>query len=98
MVGGAVKNAIWTQIVADVLDMEIAVPENPEEDFAVKGAAIIANHGLNKNLSLYENYQMFQSDFGIIKPDKDNHRFYLNKYQDFEKNYKKIYLTTRAQD
>jgi xylulokinase len=91
MVGGGSRNEIWAQIVADVLNMEVKVPRNPDEDFAVKGAAIIANLGLDQNLSLYESYSMFESGFDAVRPDKDAVQFYQKKYERFEEHYKKIY-------
>jgi sugar (pentulose or hexulose) kinase len=99
MVGGGAKDIIWTQITADVLNMEIAVPKYPEEDFAVKGAAILANYGLNRKmnnkLSIYDSYRLFQSEFDNIRPDSDNVNFYLKKYRDFEVYLNKLYSSSR---
>ena len=91
MVGGGVKNNLWPQIVADILNIEVSIPKNTEEDFAVKGAAIIANHGLNTGITLKDSYKLFKSGFNTIKPVKENYDFYKGKYRDFNDSYKSIY-------
>ena len=91
MVGGGSRNEVWTQIVADVLNMEVEIPEYPGEDFAVKGAAIIAASGLNKNLSLYDVYKMFESRFYTVRPDKKNTVYYFEKYDSFKHNSSRLY-------
>lgn len=91
MVGGGIRGRLWPQIVADVLNMEIMIPVKTDEDFAAKGAAIIASHGLNTKRSLEENYDLFKSEFHTISPLKQNTGFYNNKYRDFNKIYNRIY-------
>ncbi|MFC2159682.1 FGGY family carbohydrate kinase [Actinomycetota bacterium] len=93
MVGGGVKNNLWPQIAADILNIEVLVPKKTEEDFAVKGAAILANHGLDPGITIRENYDLFKSGFNIIRPIKENSDFYLDKYMDFNNIYKKLYKT-----
>jgi xylulokinase len=93
MVGGGVKNNLWSQIVADILNIEVSVPKNTKEDFAVKGAAMLADHGLNPNNTIKESYNRFKSEFNTIKPIKENSDFYLEKYNDFNNIYKKLYKT-----
>ncbi len=91
MVGGGTRNKVWTHVVADVLNVKVYLPKNPGEDFAVKGAAIIASNGLKKDKSLYGSYKFFRSDFDMVMPDKDIVSFYTRKYQSFEEQYKKLY-------
>ncbi len=91
MVGGGTKNNLWPQIVADVLNIEVSIPKNTDEDFAVKGAAILANHGLNPDISIKKNYDLFKSEFEIIRPAKENSDFYMGKYDNFNNIYKKLY-------
>jgi len=42
MSGGGTRSMIWQKIIADITGLKILIPGDPEEDLAVKGAAIIA--------------------------------------------------------
>jgi xylulokinase len=85
MVGGGAKSKIWPNIIADITGLNVLIPENHEEDFATKGAAIIAGYGSGIFTSLYEGYDKFKSNFKEIKPDQDNIKFYEEKFRLFEK-------------
>ena len=85
MVGGGAKSKIWPNIIADITGLNVLIPENHEEDFATKGAAVIAGYGSGIFTSLYEGYDKFKSNFKEIKPDQDNIKFYEEKFRLFEK-------------
>ncbi|MHB8277341.1 MAG: FGGY-family carbohydrate kinase [Candidatus Humimicrobiaceae bacterium] len=83
MIGGASKSKIWPGIIADITETDILVPLNKDEDYAVKGAAIIAGTGAGLFKSLKEGYETLKSEFQIIKPDRKNTSFYREKYKKF---------------
>ncbi|MDD3819321.1 MAG: FGGY-family carbohydrate kinase [Actinomycetota bacterium] len=85
MVGGGSKSKIWPNIIADITGLDVLIPENHKEDFATKGAAIIAGYGSGIFPSLHEGYNKFKSNFKEIKPDQDNIKFYEEKFRLFEK-------------
>lgn len=83
MVGGGAKSRIWPQIIADITNLNILVPENKDEDFATKGAAIIAGYGAGVFSSLEEGYSKLKANFEVVKPEPENVEFYENKFNLF---------------
>jgi len=83
MTGGGARSKIWPQIIADVTNLDILVPENKDEDFATKGAAILAGYGAKIFPSLNYGYNKLKSRFKIVKPDLKSVRFYENKFNSF---------------
>lgn len=83
MVGGGAKSAIWPQIIADISDLEVLIPENPSEDFATKGASILAGYGAGIFHSLEEGYNKLKSEFRVVKPGAENVKFYQDKFKLF---------------
>lgn len=83
MTGGGIKSKIWPQIIADITNLNILVPENKDEDFATKGAAIIAGYGAGIFSSLEEGYVRLKSEFKAIKPNPENVEFYKSKFKLF---------------
>jgi sugar (pentulose or hexulose) kinase len=80
MVGGSSKDKIWPKIITDILCLDVLLPKNPEEDFAAKGAAIIAGWGAGLFSSINEGYEKLETSFKLIKPEKNNVEFYKSKY------------------
>ena len=83
MTGGGAKSKIWPQIIADITNLNILIPENKNEDFASKGAAIIAGYGSKIFSSLEEGYSKLKSNFRVIKPNLKNVEFYKSKFRLF---------------
>ena len=83
MTGGGAKSKIWPQVIADITNLDILVPKNKDEDFASKGAAIIAGYGAKIFSSLEEGYDKLKSEFKIIRPNPENVGFYKNKFRLF---------------
>jgi len=83
MSGGGARSRIWKQVIADITGLKILIPEDLEEDFAVKGAAIIAGWGCGLFDSLEEGFRMFGSRFNTLYPDGRKADFYNRKYTDF---------------
>lgn len=83
MVGGGAKSKIWPQIIADITNADVLIPENENEDFAVKGAAILAGYGAGIFSSIEEGYDKLKSEFKIIKPNFKNRNYYEDKFKMF---------------
>ena len=79
MTGGGAKSKIWPQVIADITNLNILVPENKDEDFASKGAAIIAGCGAGIFSSLEKGYNKLKSEFKTIRPNSRNVEFYKSK-------------------
>jgi len=85
MTGGGARSRVWKQIVADITGLKILIPEDLKEDFAVKGAAIIAGWGSGLFGSMEEGFQRFSPRFNPIYPDEKKADFYNKKYRVFLK-------------
>jgi xylulokinase len=83
MTGGGAKSKIWPQIIADITKLNILVPEDKNEDFAAKGAAILAGYGVGIFSSLEEGYGKLKAEFQVVKPKLENMKFYKNKFDLF---------------
>ena len=83
MVGGGAKSKLWPQIVSDITGIDVLIPVNANEDFATKGAAILAGYGAGIFSSLDEGYNKLKSEFKIISPNPENVDFYKDKYRMF---------------
>lgn len=81
--GGGTKNRLWLEIIANVLNIELEVPENQEG--ASYGAALLAVKGCSE-----EEYNRFLSEMkitAVIKPDINIVKKYDEKYKQFLKFY-----------
>ncbi len=80
MVGGGSRDKVWPGIIADIINMDVMVPDNPEEDLATKGAAIIAGWGSGIFSTIDEGYEKLKTNFKLIKPKKAGIDFYNYKF------------------
>ncbi len=80
MVGGGARNDLWTRIVSDIMGKDVLIPENTDEDFAVRGAAILAGYGAGVFSSLKEGHEKLRTNYKVINPDLNNKEFYNNKF------------------
>ena len=77
------KNRLWLEIIANVLNIELEVPENQEG--ASYGAALLALRGCSE-----KEYNRFLSEMkitAVIKPDINIVKKYEEKYRQFLKFY-----------
>lgn len=84
---GASKSSLWSQILADVLGVEVLIPEVKEA--TAFGAALIAGYGVG----IYESVEKAAKEFVVIEkrfiPNKDNHEIYCKIFEKWKKVYKK---------
>lgn len=76
--GGAAKSAVWSQIVADVLGMEVRVPVVKEA--TALGAAILAGYGAGLYDDIAETAARLVKWDRVFVPDPNNHEVYSEMY------------------
>jgi xylulokinase len=87
--GGPSKSRLWLQIISDVTNCPISLPEEPEG--APFGNAIIAGIGAG----IYRDYEdaikkMVKIKRNVIVPDRKNHELYMEIYNVYEGLYSKL--------
>ncbi len=80
MAGGGARNDLWTRMVPDITGKDVLMPENTDEDFAAKGAAILAGYGASVFSSLKEGCEKLRTGFRVLSPDLNNKEFYNSKF------------------
>jgi len=81
IIGGGAKSAIWRQIVADILNIEIILTQTTDASF---GAAMIAGIGVGAFKDEVSAVERCVKTIEVIKPKPEN----VKIYQDFFKIYK----------
>ena len=77
--GGPTKSPVWLQILADLTNMKLEIPEIPET--GCFGAALMAMEGIGKNIKpLYQNTSLKE-----VYPQPNNYQIYQNKYLKYQK-------------
>lgn len=87
-IGGGMKSAIWQQILADVLDSEIIIPNHLEEATSL-GAAVAAGVGIGA-LAGFESINKFLFPIASIRPTKNNQKIYNHIYSLFNDCYEAL--------
>ena len=85
MVGGETRSEIWNQIKADIIGIEIQIPE--VDDAAALGAALLAGTGIGEYSSLRRAAEETVKVRKIYKPNMENRRLYLEAYKRYRKTY-----------
>lgn len=81
MIGGGAQSKIWPQIVADVCNIQVSLPEISEA--ACAGAAVLAGTGSGIFHSIEEASKKVTKDKSIIIPNQMNAEVYKELYQKF---------------
>jgi xylulokinase len=81
IIGGGAKSAIWRQIVADILNIEIILTQTTDASF---GAAMIAGIGIGAFKDEVSAVDRCVKKIEVIKPNPEN----VKIYQDFFEIYK----------
>lgn len=85
VIGGGAKSRVWMQILADVCDVNIAVPENTAAGTSI-GGAIIAGVGCG----IFEDYSVAKQFLKIrerIEPNPETREIYRERQKAFEAAY-----------
>lgn len=85
MVGGGTKSALWPQVISDITGREVLIPENNDEDFATKGAAVLAGYGAKVFPSIEESYRKLRTEFRTLNPNTKNKNYYNEKFKKYLK-------------
>lgn len=84
LIGGGAKGRNWKQIIADILDKVIVIPEFLEEATSM-GAAIIG--GIGSNVFSLNEARNFIKDVQYIEPRREYREMYDKLYLVFKKSY-----------
>jgi len=87
-IGGGAKGKIWRQILADIFDAQILVPNYLEEATSI-GAAVIGGVGVGA-LKDFEEINLFIRIVDRIKPIKENQKVYEKSYHQFIDTYNSL--------
>lgn len=86
VIGGGGKSHVWQQILADVFEQELSIPENVESGTSI-GGAIIAGVGCG----VFQDYSVAKKFLKIeyvVKPRPECSEIYRNQQIKFEESYK----------
>ena len=82
LAGGASKSELWSQIVADIANLPVRIPE--VADLACVGAAILAGVGSGLYKDMAEGYKALAVPERVILPNPEQAEMYrscLKRYQ-----------------
>ena len=86
MTGGEAKSRLWNQIKADVLGMDVEIPEIL--DAAALGACILAAVGIKA----YEDFPHAVEEMvrisRVFRPEKESHEKYMKLYEAYQEVYR----------
>jgi xylulokinase len=83
--GGGSKSALWTKIIANVLGIELEIPET--EQGPGMGAAMLSMVACGEYASVGEICKKFVRVTGTVKPDREISARYDEKYKKFREIY-----------
>ena len=83
LAGGASKSALWCQMVADIANLPVRIPE--VADLACVGAAIMAGTGCGIYSSVEEGYKCLAIRERVIQPDPARAEMYAKLYEQYKK-------------
>ncbi len=83
--GGGAKSPLWRKIIANVLGIEVCVPET--EEGPALGAAMLAAVGTGRYANVKEAANSIVKVTSVVKPDKEIAARYEKKYQQFKEIY-----------
>lgn len=85
LIGGGARNAVWRQILADVLNVKIETPNYLEEATSM-GAAITAGVGIGAFRD-FNVIDKFLKNENVYLPDEKNNGFYQKMKEAFDNSY-----------
>ena len=83
LAGGASKSALWCQMVADITNLPVRIPE--VADLACVGAAIMAGTGCGIYSSVEEGYKCLAVRERVIQPDPERAAVYAKLYEEYKR-------------
>jgi len=87
LIGGGAKGRNWKQIIADIFDRTVTIPEYLEEATSM-GAAIIGAVGAGE--MVLQEASKFVKDVQVITPRREAHERYERVFEVFEKSYQSL--------
>ena len=83
LAGGASKSALWCQMVADITNLPVRIPE--VADLACVGAAIMAGTGCGIYPNVEEGYKCLAVRERVIQPDPERAAVYAKLYEEYKR-------------
>ena len=83
LAGGASKSPLWCQMVADITNLPVRIPE--VADLACVGAAIMAGTGCGIYSSVEEGYKCLAVRERVIQPDPERAAVYAKLYEEYKR-------------
>jgi sugar (pentulose or hexulose) kinase len=83
LAGGASKSPVWTQILADIMNLPVRIPENP--DLACVGAAILAGTGCGLYPDVCSGYEALAVASRCCQPNQEQAEVYERCYIQYRK-------------
>jgi len=83
LAGGASKSAVWSQMVADIANLPVRVPE--VADLACVGAAVMAGVGCGIYKDAAEGYSRLAVQEKVLQPDPENAKKYAKLFEEYKK-------------
>ena len=87
-IGGGAKGSVWRQILADIFDTRILIPNYLEEATSI-GAAVIGGVGVGA-LKNFGDIDRFIRIVDKVEPIKENQKVYKKSYQQFIDTYESL--------
>ena len=83
LAGGASKSTLWCQMVADIANLPVRIPE--VADLACVGAAVLAGTGCGIYRNAEEGYERLAVRERVLQPDPERARIYAALFEDYKK-------------
>jgi len=83
LAGGASKSALWCQMVADITNLPVRIPE--VADLACVGAAIMAGTGCGIYSNVEEGYKCLAVRERVIQPNLERAQIYAKLYAEYKR-------------
>ena len=83
LAGGASKSELWCQIVADVANLPVRIPE--VADLACVGAAVLAGVGCGVYKDTKEGYKSLAVNERVIYPDPERAKEYAALFEEYKR-------------
>ena len=83
LAGGASKSEVWSQMVADIANLPVRVPE--VADLACVGAAVMAGVGCGIYKDAAEGYSCLAVQEKVLQPKAENAKNYEKLFEEYKK-------------
>ena len=83
LAGGASKSPLWCQLVADIANLPVRIPE--VADLACVGAAVLAGVGSGVYANVQEGYKSLAVGERVLYPDPQRAKYYAVYFEEYKR-------------